>query len=131
MRLFCVMAITSFNDLLVYQKSYEYSIEIRIVTMQFPAEEKYLLADQMNRASRSIPANLAEGWAKRSFEKIFKRHLIDSIGSGAEMQVHLCYAKDFGYISIADFEKYTGRILEINGMLHNLHLNWKTNNRQP
>ena len=48
---------------------------------QFPAYERNELASQIRRASKSCPANIAEGWSKRRFEKEFKHHLDSAIGS--------------------------------------------------
>ena len=55
---------TDFRDLTVYQKSFEQARIIFEITQKFPKEEKYSLIDQIRRSSRSIPANIAEAWAK-------------------------------------------------------------------
>jgi len=120
------MAITTYRDLIVYQKSYAHSLDIRKLTCKFPLSERFLLVDQMNRASRSIAANIVEGWAKRRFENIFKRHLVDSIGSNVEMEVHLSYAKDLSYITNEEFEKHHHETLEIGRMLYSLHAKWES-----
>jgi len=52
----------------------------------------------MRRASRSIPANLAEGWGVHT-EANFKHFVSQALGSANEVQVHLDFAKDFGYLS--------------------------------
>ena len=117
--------IQNYDDLEVFKRSYHFALQMQKLSLNFPADERFLLKNQTNRASRSIPANIAEGWAKRKFGPVFKRHLIDSIGSKAEMQVHLMMAKDFGYI---DQETYTSLFLEtdeIGKMLFVLHKNWK------
>ena len=41
------------------------------------------------RAGKSIPTNIAEGWAKRSYEAVFKNHLKICIGSSDEVVSHL------------------------------------------
>ena len=48
-----------FRDLIVYQKSYKFAMEIFEITKSFPKEEKYSLVDQVRRSSRSVPANIA------------------------------------------------------------------------
>jgi four helix bundle protein len=48
-----------FRDLIVYQKSYTLAMEIFELTKTFPKEEKYSLVDQIQRSSRSVPANIA------------------------------------------------------------------------
>ena len=64
---------------------------------KFPIYEKHDLIPQLRRASKSISANIAEGWAKRNHEKEFKRHLDSALGSANEMEVHIETAKDLGY----------------------------------
>ncbi|MBI3558935.1 four helix bundle protein [Candidatus Gottesmanbacteria bacterium] len=44
---------------------------------------------QMKRAGKSIPANIAEGFAKRKSEAEFKRFLKIAIGSSDEVISHL------------------------------------------
>ncbi|MEK7634256.1 MAG: four helix bundle protein [Patescibacteria group bacterium] len=80
--------IQSFRDLEVYQESYQLMIEIHTALKMLPVFERNDLASQMRRASKSGPANIAEGWAKRRHEKEFKRHLDAAIGSANEMEVH-------------------------------------------
>ena len=67
-----------FRDLIVYQKAYLLSMEINELTRIFPKEEKYALTDQIRRSSRSIPANIAESWAKRLYLKAFVNKIIFS-----------------------------------------------------
>ena len=67
------MTIRSFRDLEVYQESLKLAKEIHFLVKDFPKSEKFLLVDQMKRASRGIPSLIAEGWAKRRQTKGFKK----------------------------------------------------------
>lgn len=80
--------IKTFRDLEVYQEAYQLMLMIHRAIKKLPVYERNDLASQMRRASKSCPANIAEGWAKRRFEKEFKRHLDAAIGSANEMEVH-------------------------------------------
>ena len=73
------LMITSFLELEVYKESFQLSLEIEQLLKSFPASEKYLLIDQMKRASRSIPAQIAEGYARRESLKDFQRYLLKDI----------------------------------------------------
>lgn len=79
-------------DLEVFNLSYRFAMDIFNASRIFPKEERYSLIDQIVRASRSISANIAEGWAKRIYEKEFKRHLIYALGSVEEVKtwLHVC-----------------------------------------
>lgn len=88
----------SHEDLTVFQLAFEASMDIFKISMDFPKEEKYSLTDQIRRSSRSVCANLAEGFRKRKYPKSFIAKLIDCEGEAAETQVWLKYAKDCNYI---------------------------------
>ncbi|MDM7920199.1 MAG: four helix bundle protein [Methanosarcina sp.] len=91
--------VSSFRDLIVYQKAYKLAMEIFGISMNFPKEEKYSLTDQMRRSSRSVTSNLAEAWARKNYPKAFVNKLTDSLGEEYETEVWLDYAKDCKYIT--------------------------------
>ena len=88
-----------YRDLIVFQKSYKAALEIYEISKSFPSEERYSLIDQIRRSSRSIPANLAEGWRKRNYPKMFVSKLIDCSGETSETVVWLDFSKDLKYLS--------------------------------
>jgi len=109
-----------YRDLKVFQLSYRLAMEIFEITKSFPKEEKYSLTDQIRRSSRSIPANIAEAWKKRLYEKMFISKIIDATGEAGETEVWLEMSKDAGYITK---EKYDNLVLgydEINRMLNGM-----------
>ncbi len=59
------MAATPFEDLEVFKKAYRVSLEVHRQSLTFPKIEQYALGDQLRRASKSICANIAEGFAKQ------------------------------------------------------------------
>ena len=118
--------IRSFRDLEVYRESYELMIIIHQEIIKLPIYEKHDLIPQMRRASKSIPANIAEGWAKRNHEKEFKRHLDSSLGSANEMEVHIETAKDLKYWDKEFCEILVDKYQKLGGKLNNLRRNWKT-----
>ena len=96
------------------------------LTKKFSKEEKYSLTSQIRDSSRSVPANIAEGWAKRRYENVFKKHLIDAIGSNDETKVWLDFAFDCGYISETEHFGYINDYDELGRMLAGLLENWRT-----
>ena len=89
--------INSFQNLKVYQKSYQLAIEIYKITRTFPETERYELGAQLRRAAVSIPANIAEGYGRKKSKLEFKHFLRNSLGSCNEVQVLLSISKDLGY----------------------------------
>lgn len=68
-----------FRDLEVYQFSFNSAMKIFEITKRFPSEEKYLMVDQIRRASRSVCSNIAEAWRKRKYKAVFANKLTDAI----------------------------------------------------
>ena len=118
--------IESFEDLEVFQKAYRASLEIHRKSLEFPKNEQYGLADQLRRASKSICANVAEGFGKRSQSVAeFKRFVMMAIGSCDEMRVWLRYCLDLGYIDEGKWQEWREEYKEIAKMLQGLHRSWK------
>lgn len=65
----------------------------------WPKEETYSLIDQVRRSSRSIGANLSEGWAKRRYPAHFLSKLTDADGELAETRHWIATAKACGYLN--------------------------------
>ena len=118
--------IKSFKDLEVYQESYKLAIIVCKLCQKLPIYEKNDLGSQARRCTKSPPANIAEGWAKRRFEKEFKLHLDKALGSCNEMEVHLSMAMDLGYWDKVICEDLIKRYIVLGGKLTNLRNNWKT-----
>jgi four helix bundle protein len=118
--------IKSYKDLDVYNLSYAIAMEVFYLSKKFPKDELYSLTSQIIRSSRSISSNIVEGWAKRIHEKKFKLHLVDALGSAAETQNWISFAKDCGYISIDEFQSYNDKLDSVGRMLTKLHQNWKS-----
>ena len=81
--------IRSFRDLNVYQNALDAAMEIYEISKSFPPEERFSLTDQFRRSSRSVCANIGEGWRKRRYQAAFISKLNDSEGEAAETQVWL------------------------------------------
>lgn len=87
------------RDLKVYQLAYKLAMDIFNASKSFPKDEKYSLTDQIRRSSRSIAANIAEGFRKRQYPKMFVSKLADADGEATETQVWLDFARDCDYMS--------------------------------
>lgn len=87
------------RDLKVYKLAYELAMEIFNKSKEFPKDERYSLTDQIRRSSRSVAANIAEGFRKRRYPNMFISKLADADSEATETQVWLDFALDCGYLS--------------------------------
>jgi four helix bundle protein len=92
------MKISRHTELEVYRKAFDSAMQLFEVSRRFPKEEIYSLTDQMRRSSRSICANLAEGWRKRRYRAAFISKLCDAEGEAAETQVWIEFGVKCGYL---------------------------------
>lgn len=113
-------------DLEVFRISYQLAMEIFNLSRYFPKEERYSLTDQVVRSSRSISANIAEGWGKRVYESEFKKHLIYGMGSLEETKVWLYFAKDCLYLPGEKFVDLNAKCDELGSRVYKLYENWRT-----
>ena len=109
-----------YRDLHVFQKSYALAMEVFRVAKTFPPEERRSLTDQLVRSSRSVPANIAEGWRKRTYEKMFISKLLDASGETAETEVWLDVAMDCGYLTQEQYRTLSERCKDISSMLYSM-----------
>lgn len=114
------MSYNGYRDLKVYQGAYKLAMDIFQLTKKFPLEEKYSLVDQMRRSSRSVPANIAEAWKKRLYEKMFISKLIDAAGEAGETEVWLDFSKDIGCLSSNDYDVLFSGYQDIQRMLNGM-----------
>jgi four helix bundle protein len=91
--------IRSHKELHVYQTAMDSAMRRFWRTKKFPAEEKFSLVDQIRRSSRSVCANIAEGWRKRRYKARFISKLSDAESEAEETRVWIEFASRCGYIS--------------------------------
>ncbi len=87
---------TSFQDLLVWQKAHKFVLAVYNYSDYFPQKEVYGLTSQFRRAAISIPANIAEGFKKKS-RADKARFMNIAQGSLEECRYYLILARDLGY----------------------------------
>ena len=121
-----IKSISSFEDLEVFKRAYRASLDLHHASLQFPSiEQQHGMADQIRRASKSICANLAEGFGKqRRSGAEFKRYLLIAIGSADEMQVWLRYCADLNYMDRKACEAWRDEFRQIARMLQALYSSW-------
>jgi len=93
---------STFETLEVWKKARELRKEISILTKALPSDERFRLADQLVRASRSVTANIAEGHGRYHFQENIQ-FCRQARGSLYEVLDHLTVALDENYISEEEF----------------------------
>ena len=97
-----------YEGLKAYRLSYQLAMDAFEVSKNFPKEERYSLTDQLRRSSRSVVANIGEGYRKRIYPKSFVSKMADADGECSETMIHLSFAYNCQYISeeiLTYFEK--------------------------
>lgn len=121
--------IQSYKDLEVYRRSFKVAMDIFWITRKFPKEEIYSLTSQITRSSRSISANISEGWSKRTYESVFKQHLVHSLGSCSETATWLDFSLECKYMDQETHTRFSDEVAKIGKMLNKLHQNWKNHGK--
>ena len=111
----------SYRDLIVFRRAYALALEMHRISLTFPKIEQYALADQLRRCSKSVCANIAEGFARQRDSKAeWKRFLMIALGSAEEAAMWIDFSKDLGYISVDQADTWQQANSEVIRMLHGL-----------
>ena len=108
------------RDLDVFKKSYELAIVIHYFSLTLPQYLQYDLGDQIRRASRSIPSNIAEGYARNQSSKDLIVFLKRALGSDEEMLFNLGFLYDTKLITEEKFSSLTSDYSILGKQLINL-----------
>jgi four helix bundle protein len=107
----------SFTDLEVWQKARAFKLDVYALVKTFPKEENFRLTDQLVRAARSIPANIAEGYGRYTYKDQL-HFCVQARGSLFECMNHVIDALDCQYISGQIKEEYEEKITVLEKMLN-------------
>ncbi len=115
--------ISSYRDLIVWQKSVDLVTDIYAATSTFPRHEVFGLTSQLRRSAVSVPSNVAEGQG-RATKGEFIQFLSHARGSLFELETQVWIAKKLGYLSPDSslaLEKHAEEVARIlNGLLTSL-----------
>ena len=117
--------IRSYTDLLVYKQAYRLALEVSRLTRSFPRHEQYEMGRQLRSSSRSVAANIVEGWAKRQSAAEFRRHLEMAIGECEETKFWLDLAGDEGCAPKDGCEPLKAQCSQLGMMLYKLWKEWR------
>lgn len=103
----------SFQDLIVWQKAHQFVLDIYRISREFPKSELYGLTSQVRRAAVSVPANIAEGFKKKTKPEK-KRFLNIAQCSLEECRYYLILAQDLNY---GNTDEANSRLEEVSKLL--------------
>lgn len=109
-----------FNDLRVYRLSSDAAYDIFRAARAFPRQERWDLSRQLLRASRAVPALIAEAWGRKQYPASFSEKLSQALGEAMEVQAWLECAHRCEYISTSDYEKMNAEWQGIGGMIRRM-----------
>jgi len=119
----------AFHKLLVWKRAHELTLMIYKASEKFPRHEIFGLTSQIRRASVSVEANIAEGYALGTAPN-YLRHLNISIGSLAETECHVEVAHDLAYLSDAAYSELVEKARETGYLLSRLKASIEHNTHQ-
>jgi four helix bundle protein len=86
------------DQLEVFEIAFRAASSVFELTKKFPNEERFSLTDQVRKSSRSVCANIAEGWRKRRYKAAFQSSLNVAEAEAAETQTWIRFAIECGYV---------------------------------
>lgn len=98
------MKIEKFTDLTVWQKAHEVTLLVYRVTEAFPDRERFGIVAQIRRSAASVPANIAEGFGRRTTRELL-RSLQIARGETEETRYFSILSRDLGYLKQDDFNR--------------------------
>lgn len=108
-----------FKNYEIWKLSHKLTLNIYNITTKFPKTETYNLTSQIQRASLSIPTNIAEGCGRDS-DAEFNRFLTIAVGSATEVEYLILLSKDLSYIDINTYDKLNTDINTIKKKIYTL-----------
>ena len=111
------MSIERFEQLEVWKHAHALTLEVYRATARLPSDQRFGLVSQMQRASVSVPANIAEGFKRRGRADKVRLYNIAQ-GSLEELRYYFILCRDLGYK--IEYDQLAERADHISRMLHGL-----------
>ena len=111
--------LTSYRELIVWQKSMNLAERCYRMTRRFKRDDQLVLGHEIRKSCVSIPSNIAEGFG-RHYTPEYIHHLRYSSGSGNELQTQVELSKRVEIVTPTEAEILIADAEEIGLMLHGL-----------
>jgi four helix bundle protein len=119
------MPIRSYRDIEAYQRAKALVVPIHELAAIFPSREQFDLCDQIRRASKSVTANIVEGYSHKDTPAKAKQFWRIAMGSANEMIEHLETAVALKYTSQDTCQPYIEEYTVVAKQLNKLIRNWQ------
>src|SRR3954468_15586226 len=118
--------ITSYRDLLCWQKAMDLALLVYEITGKYPLEERFGLIAHTRKSAASVPSNIAEGTRHRTPGYISR--LTIALGEHAEAETQMILASRLGYVSEADMKRFDKLSTSVGQLTHALLRSLETPN---
>jgi four helix bundle protein len=108
--------IKSFRDLQVWQRAHELVLLVYQVTENFPEQERFGITAQLRRSAASIPANIAEGYGRRTTRELLQSLAVAN-GSLEETRYFLLLSSDLKYLESDAYNRLSTNCDSVGQML--------------
>jgi len=109
----------NFREYDIWKSGIQITKAIYLLTNKFPETEKYGLITQIQRASVSIPSNIAEGSGRNS-EKEFKQFLHIAQGSSFEVETQLLIAQELNILTENEIQEILNQLHQLQRQINHL-----------
>ena len=106
----------SFRELEVWQKAHGLALATYRLTDKFPDRERFGIVSQIRRSAASVPANIAEGFGRRTTKELLQ-FLTNANGSLEETRYFLILSRDLTYLKNEDFENMEKQCSSVGQMI--------------
>ncbi len=113
------MGPANFRTLKAWQQAIVVVKDIYALVKKLPADEKYVLGDQLRRAVISIPSNIAEGQS-RGTDREFIHFLSIANGSASEIETQLIIGAEVGLFTQEEIEPILEQVNFVHALIRNL-----------
>ena len=117
--------IQHYRDIEAYQRAKALLAPVHALVRKLPREEQYELASQIRRASKSILANIGEGYGTKRSPAKFRSYLDIALGSANEVIVHLEVGNAVGYFEQSEIDPLIDGCEIVAKQLYRLVQSWQ------
>lgn len=111
--------ISSFRELLVWQKAMDLAVRSHNLARSFPKSDDFVLGHQIRKSAISIPSNIAEGFSRHSTAS-YIQHLWIAHASGAELETQVELGRRLRLAGEEEANTLTAHAQEIGRMINGL-----------